>query len=195
MIKCIIFDLDGTLIHLPIRYEIIRKDLQNLFNTNNEFVPLISSIVSNAPDENTIRKAFDLICNEELVAVDNFEIFDGAINLLNQLKSNFSLNLVTLQCRKATEKIISKMSVSNLFSYVITRDESYNRINQIEKILGLLKLTANEVIMVGNRLNDISSANKVGCRSILVSKKIQQSDNRVQIVEQLSDLNEKLFKF
>ena len=35
MTKCLIFDLDGTLIKLPIRYEILQKNLQNFFHTEN----------------------------------------------------------------------------------------------------------------------------------------------------------------
>ena len=45
MSKCIIFDLDGTLIKLPIRYELIQKKLKELFKTESEFTPLIPSII------------------------------------------------------------------------------------------------------------------------------------------------------
>ena len=46
MIKAIIFDMDGTLIRLPINYEKIFKKLKILFDTNDEFKPLIPSIIS-----------------------------------------------------------------------------------------------------------------------------------------------------
>lgn len=197
MIKGIIFDLDGTLIHLPIKYDIIRKDIQNLFKTNNEFIPLIPSIIQNAPNDKMIHEAFEIICKEELVAVDKLEIVDGAIDLLNHLHPKFSLGLVTLQCRKATEKIISKMGVDNLFSYVLTLDESTDRINQIEKMVASLDLSSDEVVMIGDRLNDVISATKVGCNSILVgNKKPPQNEDKISVVEKLSDLkNERLLEF
>lgn len=197
MIKGIIFDLDGTLIHLPIKYDIIRKDIQNLFKTNNEFIPLIPSIIQNAPNDKMIHEAFEIICKEELVAVDKLEIVDGAIDLLNHLHPKFSLGLVTLQCRKATEKIISKMGVDNLFSYVLTLDESTDRINQIEKMVASLDLSSDEVVMIGDRLNDVVSATKVGCNSILVgNKKLPQNEHKIRVVAKLSDLkNERLLGF
>lgn len=197
MIKGIIFDLDGTLIHLPIKYDIIRKNIQNLFKTNNEFIPLIPSIIKNAPNEKMIHKAFEIICKEELVAVNKLEIVNGAIDLLNHLHEKFSLGLVTLQCRKATEKIISKMGIDNLFSHVLTLDESTDRINQIEKMVSLLNLSSDEVVMIGDRLNDVTSATKAGCNSILVgNKKLPQNEDKIIVIEKLSDLkNERLFGF
>ena len=68
MINGIIFDLDGTLIRLPIRYEVIFEKLQNLFDTQDEFKPLIPTILEKANnDAKLIQQAFDLICEEELL--------------------------------------------------------------------------------------------------------------------------------
>ncbi len=67
MIKGIIFDLDGTLVRLPIRYNIIFKKLGTLFDTKDEFKPLIPTILTKANnDVNLIQQAFDLICDEEV---------------------------------------------------------------------------------------------------------------------------------
>lgn len=197
MIKGIIFDLDGTLIRLPIKYDVIRKELQTLFKTNNEFIPLIPSIIKTASNDKMLHEAFGIICKEETMAIDKLEIIDNAIDLLNKLHQKFSLGLVTLQCRKAAEKIISKIGADNLFSHVLTLDESTDRINQIEKMVSLLNLPLDEVVMVGDRLNDVISATKVGCNSILVgNKKPPQNEDKISVVEKLSDLkNEKLFEF
>lgn len=197
MIKGIIFDLDGTLIRLPIKYDVIRKELQTLFKTNDEFIPLIPSIIKTASNDKILHEAFGMICKEETMAVDKLEIIDNAIDLLNQLHQKFSLGLVTLQCRKAAEKVISKIGADNLFLHVLTLDESTDRINQIEKMVSLLNLSLDEVVMVGDRLNDVMSATKVGCNSILVgNKKPPQNEDKIRVVEKLSDLkNEKLFEF
>ena len=197
MIKGIIFDLDGTLVHLPIRYDIIRKELQKLFNTNNEFIPLIPSILKIAANSDMVDRAFKIICKQEVVATNKLEIVEGAVDILNYLNSQkFLLGLVTLQCRRAAEKIISKMGTENLFSYVLTRDESNSRVDQLEKTLKELHLSSDEVIMIGDRLNDVTSATKVGLRSILVGKKkLEDNLGKVLIVERLSELKSgKFFK-
>ena len=74
MTKCLIFDLDGTLIKLPIRYEILQKNLQNFFHTENNLSPLIPSIINEAKNnQNVIDDAFKIVCDEELIATESLE--------------------------------------------------------------------------------------------------------------------------
>jgi phosphoglycolate phosphatase-like HAD superfamily hydrolase len=91
-----------------------------------------------------------------------------------------------MQCRKAVEKIMPKFE-QNVFSSIISRDESYDRKEQIEKTLEKLVLASDEALVVGDRIHDIVSAKKVGCRAILVNcDKVKNID--VETVEKLSNL-------
>ena len=77
MRKCIIFDLDGTLVKLPIRYDIVQKKLKELFKTESNFSPLISSIIERSNGNSSmINNAFELICAEELIASESLEEID-----------------------------------------------------------------------------------------------------------------------
>ena len=189
MIRGIIFDLDGTLVRLPIRYELIQTNLKKIFNTQDEFKPLIASIISRARgDFSKINEAFESICQEESRAVDEIEIIENAFDVLEFFKSkHLKLGLVTMQCRKAVEKVMSKVDQLSVFSSILSRDESYDRKEQIEKILGKLQLLPDEVIVVGDRIHDIVSARKVGCRAILVNR---EKSNQVDAdtIEKLSSL-------
>ena len=189
MIKGIIFDLDGTLVRLPIRYDLIQNNLKKIFNTQEEFKPLFTDIIDFANgDSIKIKKAFESICEEENKAVENLEIIENAFDVLQFFKSKqLKLGLVTLQCRKAVEKVLLKFYQLNVFSSVISRDESYDRKEQIEKTLEKISLLPDEVIIVGDRIHDVVSAKKVGCRAILVNReKSKQID--VETIEKLSNL-------
>ena len=189
MIKGIIFDLDGTLVRLPIRYDLIQNNLKKIFDTQKEFKPLFTDIVDFANgDSIKIKKAFESICEEENKAVENLEIIENAFDVLQFFKSKqLKLGLVTLQCRKAVEKVLLKFYQLNVFSSVISRDESYDRKEQIEKTLEKISLLPDEVIIVGDRIHDVVSAKKVGCRAILVNReKSKQID--VETIEKLSNL-------
>ena len=176
MIKGIVFDLDGTLIQLPIDYKKIQKNLKEFFNISNELKPLIPTIIKlSKNDQNKIRTSFDLICKEEILASDNFKTMNNALETLDFLKSkNLSLCLVTMQCKDALEKVLQKLQISDLFDSVISRDESFDRQKQIELSLQNIVLTPSEVLVVGDRIHDIESAKKIGCMPILKINEIEK---------------------
>ena len=192
MIKGIIFDLDGTLVRLPIRYEIIFKKLGTLFDTRDEFKPLIPTILTKSNnDMNLVQQAFDLICDEETIAANNFEVIDGAIDILNYFKKrNYSLSLVTMQCMKAAKLVLDKMQISELFSSIITRDDSNQRPTQIKKSVEILSLSPDKVIVIGDRIHDIKSAKQVGCSAILFNKDKLHSFEECQVISELPELAE-----
>ena len=177
MSKCIIFDLDGTLVNLPVRYELIQKKLKELFNTESEFTPLLPSIIEQADsNQNLIDTAFELLCDEELIASECLEQIEGSQELIDDILSkNYTISLVTMQCKKVAEIILEKINFSEKFSSVITRDDSTDRSIQIKKTYESLNFVSSDVIMIGDRIHDIDSAKKAGCSSILVNRPDQNS--------------------
>ena len=110
MSKCIIFDLDGTLVTLPIRYELIQKKLRGLFNLEVNFSPLIPSIIEYSKNnEKLTHDAFELLCEEELIALEHVKEIEGLQEVIDYLLSkNYSISLVTMQCKKSVEIILAK---------------------------------------------------------------------------------------
>ena len=177
MIKGVIFDLDGTLIQLPINYDIIQKNLKEFFNISENLKPLIPTIIAlSKNDQNKIKTAFSLICKEEILASKNFEIMNEAVEILKFLKSkNLILCLVTMQCRAALNEILYKMNILDLFDFVISRDENYDRFEQIQNSLNNISLNSSEVLVIGDRIHDVESAKKAGCIPILKINKINKN--------------------
>ena len=190
MIKAIIFDMDGTLIRLPINYEKIFKKLKILFDTNDEFKPLIPSIISKSNGDSVLlQNAFDIICEEETVAYKDFEVIDGTIDILNYLRSkNFKLCLVTMQCQNAAKFALDKIQISKFFSSIITRDDANQRSDQIKKSLQTLELNPENVLMVGDRIHDVHSAKQVGCHAILFNANKLNSFKESTVISELSQL-------
>lgn len=193
MIKTIIFDLDGTLVNLPIDYSIIRKNLQKFLHTNDELKPLIPSIINICKnDEELIKKSFSIICEEEERSFNNLSIIQNSFELLQKLKNKkISIILMTLQCRSIVEKIFIEYNLEQIFSYSITRNEDIDRFSQIKKIVNEKKIIPAETLVIGDKLQDVISAEKINCNSILFnpsSKKIKNIPKKTIEIKKLSTI-------
>ena len=193
MVKTIIFDLDGTLVNLPIDYSIIRKNLQKFLHTNDELKPLIPSIINICKnDEELIKKSFSIICEEEERSFNNLSIIQNSFELLQKLKNKkISIILMTLQCRSIVEKIFIEYNLEQIFSYSITRNEDIDRFSQIKKIVNEKKIIPAETLVIGDKLQDVISAEKINCNSILFnpsSKKIKNIPKKTIEIKKLSTI-------
>ena len=177
MIKGIIFDLDGTLIELPVNYDVVQTKLKIFFNISENLKPLIPTIIElSKNNQNKINAAFNLICEEEFLALKNFKIMDDAVEVLKFLKSkNLILCLVTMQCRSVLKEILYKMNILDLFDFIISRDENYDRFEQIQTSLKHTFLNSSEVLVIGDRIHDVESAKKSGCIPILKINEIKKN--------------------
>ncbi len=195
MIKGIIFDLDGTLVNLPTDYKIIQEKLKSIFQIDELFSPLIPSIVDKANgDKFKINKAFEMICEQEMIAIQNLESMPGLNDIMSFLKTqNCLLCLVTMQCRKVAIEILNKLGITDFFSNILTRDESYDRFEQIQLTLEKIKLNPEKILVVGDGIHDMKCAKKAGCQHILFSTKNEGNDN-LKIIKNLADIKEVINK-
>jgi len=188
--KAVIFDLDGTLVRLPINYDFLYRQLKKLFDTDSEFKPLLPTIIELSKGDNSmIDNAYDIICQEECRAADFLSVNEGAEDILSFLKNKqIALGLVTMQCKDAVQKVHSKFPELAVFSRTVTREESYDRTDQIEKALSSLNVPEDDAIVIGDRINDMESAKKAGCKCVLVNESKMDQDIDVKIVAKLRDL-------
>ncbi len=187
--KLVIFDLDGTLVKIPINYDKIRKSLQILFKTNDDFIPLIPTIKNFADNETVLGNAMDIICQEEIAATNGLIIMDKATELLKSLSNmGFILALATMQCQTAVDVILSKIQVKDLFSCIQTRDNNLDKKSQICNILQELKIDPSQVVVVGDRMADIESASKAGCAAVLVGNANFTHNAKFYSISNLSEL-------
>ena len=184
MTKCLIFDLDGTLIRLPIRYEILQKNLKSFFQTEDNFSPLIPSIIDQAKNnQNVIDEAFKIVCDEELIATETLEEIEGLHDVIKYVTSkNYTISLVTMQCKRSLDIIIKKLNLEEKFSSILTRDDYHDRFLQIQKTCESLNLISSDVTMIGDRIHDINSANQANCKSILVNRDDIDSKKLIELI-------------
>ena len=158
MIKAIVFDLDGTLIRLPVDYEQLFREFNKITKTNT-FHPVIKAI--SKLDEHTRKKVFKVWDNAELLASKKMTVNKEGMRIYKRY-SQKPKALVTLQGRALVETILKELDLT--FTFTITRDDSLDRVEQLKIAVNKLKTEFQNVLFVGNSENDFSAAKEVGCQ-------------------------------
>ena len=180
VIELVIFDLDGTLVRLPVRYDLLRNKLKEKFNIEGEFF-IIPTILSKTKGNDELKKeAFEFICNEECNAINELEIYEGVIKIIKEIHSkDKKIALVTLQCERAATTILEIIGIRDLFSNIFTRDNYTNRYEQIINTMNKIEIKSNQTLMIGDRINDFESAKKAGCESIIIRRGKMKTDTNI----------------
>jgi len=163
-IKAAIFDLDGTLVNLPIDYDALYAEFRKIIGIQN-IEPITKTVA--ALSETLRGKVYETWTIAESVILPKMTIVKEGAELYEQY-SEIPKALVTMQGKKTVEKILSTLSLS--FQAVLTREDSLDRTAQITLALEKLRLKPRNVIVIGDRETDKTVAEKVGCKFKMVKK-------------------------
>lgn len=167
--KAFVFDLDGTLATIPVDWEAVRERLKSVTGKKEELRPIfptIGEVISRNPELGA--PIFAAIEEFELKAVQRSRLYDGAYSLLFTLKDRAVISLVTMQGRRSAMKVLEMFDLEDFFSHSFTREDSLDRAEQLEMALTSMRVDKPSSVFVGDRLNDLNAAKKVGVPFVLV---------------------------
>jgi len=175
-IKGIIFDLDGTLIDSALDFDKIKRDL-NLFGTG------IIEQIKQLPEPERTKKQNILSYHETKAAYDS-RLYDGALELLDYLQSNFIKTAAVTRNSKKSWEIYSKKH-DLVFDTVITRDDAEPKPSPIPFTLAsrLLAIEPKYLLSVGDYKYELIGSKDAGIRTVLVL----HNHNRTPDILELSD--------
>lgn len=194
----IAFDLDGTLIDISKRDYAVYSDIlsENGFvpidfdqywmlrqNKTNIFELLDLSVTDKNFHELFLKERKQRIEHSDYLKLD--DVFDNSYSVLDTLKKNYSLVLVTLRNnKKGTEDQLNNLKLSEYFDnvHVVSGDkyDEYSKIPQLKAI-------------VGDTENDVLSAQRLGVYDIAVTTGIRnkfqlEKLNSQYIIRDLKDI-------
>ncbi len=167
-----VFDMDGTLISLPVDWDRVRAELQRLTGTSLQFNPFfldVQTIV--AKDPLLLGHMMRVIDEYEAKAVPAARLEEGAMEVLSRLSRRAKLSLVTMQGRAACDRILERLAIAKFFSSSFTREDSMDRQTQLRMALESVGAREQESVFVGDRINDLKAARAVGVRFVMIRKR------------------------
>ena len=186
-VQGIIFDLDGTLVELPVNWHKVIRRVENLLGRR------VKSLLELYPKLWGTEK-YEMISHVieefEMASLDRLRFLDNSPQLLRRLSSKYQLGLMTFQGLNVARRIIDKIGVDGLL--VATRDDAPTRAEQISLIVSAAQRKFEEFLVIGDRLNDVYSALNVGCHAVLVNRYgkyyLDRIEKRFAVISNLKDL-------
>lgn len=186
-IKCVIFDLDGTLVNTIIDlgrtcdYLLKNNGMETNWTVDDykAFVGngaklLVDRAFNNQLSDEQLAEqyaAFKIKYNE--IKMENACIYDGMSEVVNAIKSKgLKVAVCTNKPDKAAKGMIEELFGKDVFDVVLGAVDNLPKkpdTAMAYKILGMLNLSAEECIWIGDSSVDIESSKNLGCKSIAVT--------------------------
>ncbi len=170
--EAVIFDLDGTLVRLPVDWEGVKRDLRKLLLIDGDFSPLFETIdgwIAEKPESRS--RIFSLLDRYEEAAAKRSTLLVGVREVFVYLTERTKLALVTMQGSRACSHLLEKHRLARFFEFSLTREDALQRSVQLEIAMKRLSTGARATLFVGDRLNDVAAARGVGAAVALVGRR------------------------
>jgi phosphoglycolate phosphatase-like HAD superfamily hydrolase len=164
-----VFDLDGTLATIPVDWDGVREGVQEIIGEQLEFkhiFPTIGDVIAKRPESRAA--IMGLIDRYELAAIPSTRLYPGTPELLSKLSEDSKLALVTMQGRRACSQVLEIFGLKQYFLRYFTREDSMDRAEQFKFAMSSIGASKTSTILVGDRLNDLNAAKKVGARFTMI---------------------------
>jgi len=182
-IKAVVFDLDGTIVNFNLDYKAVRAEAiefltkqgfpRSIFSMNESVFETLKKMEihmrNHGKAEKEISKlkeaVLSIVEEHEMEAARSTSLLPGILDTLKTLReTGFKLALFTVNGKKSTSHVLRALRIRRFFDGVVTRDSvSMVKPNPVhlEAALKMLKVKPEEVVVVGDSVWDMKSAQEL----------------------------------
>ncbi len=164
-IRVLVFDLDGTLVRLPVDWSRVIQQLSEVLGKRANSVLGILNQYYNTPLYNRINEVIEA---HELKSINKLEILDNSVFLLRKLSNRYRISIITMQSKRVAREVIYRMGVSDIVNTILAREDARNRIEQLSYLLKILDVPNQKVLFIGDKVLDAIAAYVNKVRSVIV---------------------------
>jgi phosphoglycolate phosphatase-like HAD superfamily hydrolase len=162
VIDAVIFDLDGTLVNLPINYEKFEAEIKKIAKKEN-IKPITKTIAGF--DAKAKMEIFEVWSRLEAEAWKKATVNQNGMELFE--KYHFQRKaLVTMQGEILVDEICHSLNLH--FDFIVTRESSLDRVEQLFLAKEKLGVNFKNTLFVGNTEGDEKAAKAVKCQFVKV---------------------------
>jgi len=207
MIKAILFDLEGTIVHgLPLVIDCLNElSPEYGYNKITDYSEFRDKSLQSGIKENLGLPFYQLlILAKKLKSMLDHKIKGAGLvkdikSILKKLSSSYTNGFLTLVSRETVQNIIENNEIKGI-KFVYYDSPVLNRSKIITEILEKYGFTNSEVIYVGDKIGDIRACKKAGIKMIAVSwgynsKAALQKENPEYLIDKPEELLEILKPF
>jgi HAD superfamily hydrolase (TIGR01549 family) len=163
MLRCVIFDLDNTIVDSDLDFAAIRAEVGNVG-------PILE--YRDASDEAEKRRVDEILDRHERRAAETCGLCDGAHEILSFLRARGILTaLLTRNSRQSVNTVLARHKLQ--FDFIVSREDSAPKPSPepIFLICRKFGVRPEEALAVGDYLYDIQAGQAAGARTILVQSR------------------------
>ncbi len=178
MTKLVIFDLDETLLRLPVDWETVKKEIIGFgkkeglrFDERLHIIPL-SAAISNTEKRKKIVDSIWRRHELETLEKKGLERYPKAKGFVKKLRDKgIKLSIASNNCRGTIEKALGFAGLRNYFDLILGRDDILNTKpapDMLLKTAWKFKLAKKEILFIGDSENDRKAGEAAKIRTVIV---------------------------
>ena len=186
-IKYLVFDLDGTLVKLPVEWDKVLEEISHVIGYRpRSILPVLKRFYGTR----IYDKISDIIERYEEKSLDKIQILDNAPDILKALARRFYIYVVTMQSRNMAKKIVNILGIEDIPRKIISRNNAGFRIDQLRIVLRDINDDPNTVLFIGDKVLDMIAAFYLGIKGLMIvrdyfNSRITGTDDLLEDLETL----------